>query len=93
MNVPTRRRILTAIAAVPTLALPAVAGGGKHDARVAIEVFQKADAEVSVAREHVKALQANLKAAEAELVEADRRYHMAAPAVTRALRVLLQRPV
>lgn len=46
-----------------------------------------------MAREHVKALQAKLKAAEAELVEADRRYHMAAPAVTRALRVLLQRPV
>jgi hypothetical protein len=38
----SRRRLLTAIAAVPSLAVPAIAGEGNHDAQVAVEAFKYA---------------------------------------------------
>jgi hypothetical protein len=90
MNASTRRRILTAIAAVPTVALPAIAGADRHDAHLAIEEFQQADAAMRAAVERVRTMTASLKAAEAELAHANTRYDTAAVEVARVLRLILQ---
>jgi len=93
MELPTRRRLLTAIATVPSLTVPTIAGEGNHDAHVAIEAFHRADERHRAAIEKVRMLTAALMAAELETAEANRVYDIAAVEAARALRVLLQRPV
>jgi hypothetical protein len=56
MNAPTRRGILSAIAAVPTLALPAAGAGVDSDVHAAIEAFARVKAERDAALEKLKTL-------------------------------------
>ena len=87
MNQPSRRGILGAIAAASALTLPPAIADSGH---VAIEDFRQADAEHRAALERVETLKADLKRAEAELVEAERHYGIAARAVYHALRGIVQ---
>jgi hypothetical protein len=78
---------LAAVAVVP------IVSEDKHDAQAANDEFQEADALMRLALDRVDVLRADLKDAEAELAEINRRYDVAARAVCKELRVILRAPV
>jgi ferric-dicitrate binding protein FerR (iron transport regulator) len=82
MKTPTRRNILTALAAAP---ITAIAGSSSPD-RDAIEAFRRADEHHRAAIEKVRMLAAELKAPEAEQEAANRAYDLAVQTVFRVMR-------
>jgi len=78
MNAPTRRHILSAVAAMPSLALPAAAAGNDSPVRAAIEAFDRIKAERDVALESVKTLRVDLAVAYDELANLGIAYDNAA---------------